>query len=239
MTQYLLRIDDVCPTMKRQPFDTLLAACRAHGVTGILGVVPDNQDQSLNVEETDTDFWKKIRRLAQEGWIVAQHGYQHVYITQQAGLLGLRNRSEFAGLPYDQQYQKIAAGKKMLREKLSLDITWWMAPAHSFDTTTCLVLRELGFTHVTDGIALYPFTRHGLTWVPHQVWRPAFKPFGVWTIGLHLNTISPKRFVDMLHFIKKNAARMQVNNLQPRVHVFNPLFRWYWYAKFTVLKHLA
>lgn len=239
MTTYIIRLDDICPTMKPEPFQAVMAACRQAGVTGILGVIPDNKDVSLQPHAADPSFWKRIKELASAGWIIAQHGYQHVYETKASGILGLRSRSEFAGLPYDIQYRKLAAGQQLLQQQLEQAVTWWMAPAHSFDETTCEVLVDLGFTHITDGIAVYPFKKHRLIWVPHQLWQPAVQPFGVWTIGLHLNTLSPSRLQDTVDFIRRHAKNMKSKDWQPQRQVFNPLFQAYWYAKFSALKHLA
>lgn len=236
--QYLFRLDDICPTMNWENFERLRSIFLDHNIKPIFGIVPDNQDPKLAVNPARADFWQQMKQLADQGWIVAQHGYQHKYITKNAGILGLRARSEFASLPYEEQRRKIAAGKKILEEKLDQPITWWMAPAHSFDATTCRVLKDLGFTYIMDGIALYPFKKYDLTWVPHQIWKPEAKLFGLWTIGLHLNSLTLERMKNIEQFIKRNRAQFQFPNLTPRKSVLNIPFQWYWYAKFYALPWL-
>ena len=86
-----------------------------------------------------------------------------------------------------------------------------MAPAHSFDTTTCQVLQEEGFTHITDGHGIFPFQKHGLTWIPQQLWSPKTRPFGVWTICLHINHYDQK----MIENIRLFCQREQKNIVHP------------------------
>ena len=237
MTKYILRLDDICPTMNPQPFQQMIKICQDLKITGILGVIPYNQDSKLQIAPPDPNFWPTIKALADQGWIIAQHGYQHLYTTANSGLLKFRSRSEFAGLSYQTQLHRLAAGQAILEKNIARPITWWMAPAHSFDHVTCQALISLKFTHITDGIALYPFKQAGLTWIPHQIWKPELKPFGLWTVGLHLNTITPKRLQQTISFIKNHSKQFQNPDLSPRSHLLNPLFKAYWYAKFNYVRH--
>lgn len=224
--------------MKRSRWHELVTLFDRYAIKPIIGVVPDNQDMKLQVDPPNSAFWSLMQERERAGWLVAQHGYQHRYQTTASGLLRLRSRSEFAGLPYDAQYQAISAGKKILEERLSRPVTWWTAPSHSFDATTCQVLRELTFTHISDGIALYPFQEYGLTWVPHQLWQPAWRPFGVWTIGLHLNTMSDQSLSRLRLFIHRHANQFQHVPLHPQSHPLTNLYRQAWYAKWRCLKYI-
>jgi hypothetical protein len=67
-----------------------------------------------------------------------------------------------------------------------------MAPAHSFDENTCKALKKVGITHITDGIAVYPFKKYGLYRLPQQLWKPQKMPFGTRTICLHPNSMKKK-----------------------------------------------
>lgn len=207
----------------------LVGLFKSHNIKPIIGIIPDNQDKKLQRHSPQGDFWQTMQVLSREGWIIAQHGYQHLYVTRQSGLLGINNKSEFAGLPYEIQYQKIAAGKALLEKKLQQKIHWWMAPAHSFDETTCQALRDLHFTHVTDGLALYPFIKQGLTWVPQQLWQPRRMPLGQWTICLHPDTFVSSDLIVLTNFIKRNQAACQGPILTAHSSLLNPLFSVTWY----------
>ncbi len=189
--RYVYRLDDVTATMHWGAFRRFMALFREYGVVPLLGVVPDNRDPKLEVGPAKPGFWEIVRALRDEGLVeIAQHGYEHRYVTRNGGLLGPRfgfpEQSEFAGLPYEAQREKLARGKAILeRHGLGTDV--FMAPSHSFDRTTLSALVDSGFRYVTDGVGLYPERRHGLVFVPQQLWAPRRLPLGVWTICLHLN----------------------------------------------------
>lgn len=227
---YFFRLDDICPTMHWDKFNRLTALFDRYQVKPLLGIVPDNRDTKLRIDPPAAHFWPKMRQLQQQGYLIAQHGYQHCYTGLRGGLLGLHRGSEFAGKPYQEQLQLIYAGKKILEDNLQQAVTWWMAPGHSFDVVTCQALVAAGFTYITDGIALYPFRRHGLTWIPQQLWQPQSIPFGFWTICLHPNTMQESDFIRLKHFLATHNSACRQLDFSPHSSLFNPLFRWAWYA---------
>jgi hypothetical protein len=60
---YLLRFDDLCPTMSKERFDRFMNIVKRHRIRPILAVVPDNQDPELNVNDPDPAFWNRMRDL--------------------------------------------------------------------------------------------------------------------------------------------------------------------------------
>jgi len=201
--RYIFRIDDITPEMDRDNFYKIEKIFDKYNIQPIIWVVPDNQDPKLKWHGKIVDFRKKIKELSNKWWIVAQHGYQHVYSTKNSGIIGLNKYSEFAWLPYNQQIDKIRKGKKILEEKLWIHIKRWMAPAHSFDKNTCKVLKHIWFEYITDGIALYPFTKYGLKWLSQQLWRPIKLPWGIWTICLHPNIMKQDQIDYIGDFLRK------------------------------------
>lgn len=190
--RYVYRIDDVTPTMNWAQFWKYVDLFGSRGIKPLLGIVPENRDPQLMVDRENPSFWKILKQLRDEDRIeVAQHGYQHLYQTGGYGLLGKRlgfsPQSEFVGLSYPDQVEKIRSGRAILQSH-GLDTDVWMAPSHSFDRTTLGALRDCGFGAVTDGIAVFPFRSNGLVFVPQQLWSPKSFPLGVWTICLHPNT---------------------------------------------------
>jgi peptidoglycan/xylan/chitin deacetylase (PgdA/CDA1 family) len=172
-----------------------------HGVKPLIGVIPDNQDPQLQqFPECSGDFWAEMRTLQTRGWEIAQHGYQHVYVTRERGLMGVNGLSEFAGLPYAEQLDKVARGQMLLR-KYGLRFETFMAPSHSFDTTTLRVLKDLGFTTVTDGCTPFPYIEQGLIFLPQLLATPRVLPFGVQTFCLHLNIMTDLQIHQVEAFI--------------------------------------
>ncbi|MFZ3069224.1 MAG: DUF2334 domain-containing protein [Microgenomates group bacterium] len=225
---YIFRVDDICPTMNWKNFDRLEEIFDKYNIKPIVGIIPDNKDTKLHVNNPNIEYWKRMKLLVTKGWVIAQHGYQHQYINKEPGMLGITNHSEFSKIKYSEQYKKISSGKKILEKKLGIKIKWWMAPSHSFDETTCKVLVDLKFKYITDGIALYPYIRNGLIWVPQQLWKPAKKLFGVWTICIHPNSENDMTLSTIERFIVNNMIGNSDIDLLIRYSIFNYLYYIYW-----------
>ena len=206
--RYLFRMDDITPTMDWGRFWALLRLFQRHRVKPLLGVVPDNKDQKLDLQEPETRFWDIMRLLVERDVVeIAQHGYQHV-LERNSGnaLLNQQNnrrmlRSEFAGYSFNEQLERIHKGRTILQEN-GLPTDFWFAPNHSFDLTTLNALKTAGFTAVSDGLSLRPYKHRGLIFVPQQLWRPAWAPCGVYTICLHSNEITNREVKAIRQFLR-------------------------------------
>ena len=187
--RFLLRFDDLCPTMNWGVWEQIESILVRHGIKPLLAVVPDNRDPNLVVDAPKADFWERVRRWQEQGFAIALHGYQHLYETGHSGLLGFNPYSEFAGLTYEEQRDKIERGLAIFsREGIRPDA--WAAPAHSFDAVTLRVLGECGIRVVLDGFYWRPVFTMGALWIPQQMWRFRSMPGGVWTVGYHHNRFS-------------------------------------------------
>ena len=202
MSRFLIRFDDIHPEMNHLNFQRMIDLMSGYGIKGILGVIPDNRDKGLQKSKVDPDFWEKIKRLENKGFWIAQHGYQHVYDTQNGGILNLNLQSEFAGHPYAIQKEKMEAGKKILLQKGFSPILF-MAPSHSFDQTTLTVAKELNYA-ITDGFGLWPKIKKGLLFIPQLFASPFHLGFGVYTICLHTDVMKEKDFVRLEEHLRKN-----------------------------------
>lgn len=200
-TRYLIRFDDVVPTMAWSRFRVFDEIADELSLPYLIGVVPECRDPKLMVESARSDFWAWARARRKAGWTIAQHGYQHLYETEGRGLLGIGRKSEFAGLPYEVQFEKLSRGKVILQnEDVWEDV--FMAPSHSFDAETLRALRDLNFTAITDGFGFYPYELCGLIAVPQLVARPLGFGIGVETICLHVNTMSDDAIKRIIDFIR-------------------------------------
>ena len=200
---YILRLDDACPFMKWNIWLKLENLFDKYQIKPIIGVIPDCKDPKLRFQEPQRDFWEWVKGLEKKGWFIAMHGYQHLYQTKNSGLISLNNYSEFAGLPYEIQAEKISkAWEIFLQNDIKPKI--WMAPAHSFDLNTLKALRNFTeIEYITDGFALFPFTAYGFKWIPQQLWKFRKFPFGVWTICLHPNTMGEENLNTLERILQK------------------------------------
>jgi predicted deacetylase len=197
--QFLLRFDDMCPTINWSVWQKLEDIMIEEGIRPILSVIPDNQDPNLCEGQRNEHFWERVRGWQAQGWTIGLHGYQHLYVTKNPGIIGLKNYSEFAGLPAEEQRAKLAKGLGIFaREGVHSEV--WVAPAHSFDENTVKALVSLGIRTISDGLSLYPHRdARGVLWIPQQLWRFRTVPFGVWTVCIHSKD---DLYLDSAHFRK-------------------------------------
>jgi predicted deacetylase len=206
--EYLLRFDDICPAMNWSKWNRIERILLDQEICPVLAVVPDNRDPNLNVGTPDPRFWDRVRGWQARGWTIGMHGWQHRFVTDNSGIIGVTNRSEFAGLPLGAQQSKISAAAHTFKKE-GLESTLWIAPAHSFDHLTLGVLKEYGFEYLSDGFAAWPFSDAlGMVWIPQQLWSFRYRPFGTWTICFHINTWTDGDIVALESSILKYRARI-------------------------------
>jgi hypothetical protein len=203
--RYLLRFDDLCPTMDLEQWLRFERLIEQHRMRPILAVVPDNRDPELVRGEADPTFWERMRRLQASGATIGIHGFRHVCEGTGGGLIPLHKHTEFAGVAKDRQLEWIHTGLSMLRAN-GLDPRIWVAPRHGFDRVTLEILREEGIVLVSDGFAREPFLEHEVVWIPQQLWGPVEKRDGVWTICLHANTASDAAVEELGNFLGRFAG---------------------------------
>jgi predicted deacetylase len=204
--QYLLRFDDLCPTIEHDHWLRCLPMIEEFGLRPILAVVPDNRDHSLNLSMPDPMFWPLMRAMEAEGATIALHGYSHICSSKAANILKLHHHSEFAGVAEDTQRRWIREGLGVLRGQ-GLTPRIFVAPRHGFDHATLRALRKEGIPLISDGFARIPFNRGGITWIPQQLWRPVEKSGGIWTICIHSNFIRAAQVEELRVFIRRHAAQ--------------------------------
>jgi peptidoglycan/xylan/chitin deacetylase (PgdA/CDA1 family) len=185
--QYLVRFDDVCPTMNWKIWDRVEMSLDRHGVKPIVAIVPDNRDPKLVVSEPREDFWERARGWQARGWAIGLHGYQHRYTNPSGGIVNIHAGGEFAGHSVAEQRAKLEAGMEIFRAQ-GLVPEVWVAPGHAFDEVTVSILTELGIGAVSDGFYWRGVSRGGRPWLPQQLWRFRTMPFGLWTVCLHVNS---------------------------------------------------
>ena len=210
MVRLTIRMDDITPNMDWRKFFRFKELLDYYGIKPLLGVVPENRDESLEFDNAGvnvpSDFWQYIRDLQYDGWTVAMHGLNHVYTTLKGGIFPLNHFSEFAGLCYDEQYELLSYGVDIFNEhNIPSDI--FMAPGHSFDKKTLKALKELGFSAVTDGFGNMPFIYRGMEFYPISFIRSHTlkDAIGYSTLVYHANTMNDKDFEKLEKLLSKTT----------------------------------
>jgi len=186
-----IRMDDITPDMDYEKFYRVKEILDEAGIRPLIGVVPYSKDETLRLEKPHEDFDVFARNLQQNGWIIALHGYNHLYTTRDKGIFPINEFSEFAGVDYDKQEVMIRQGLSQLRE-WGLEPQVFMAPGHTFDKNTLKALKANGISRITDGFGLKPYIRDSITFYPISSKRSdcVSDKEGYSTYVLHTNTMS-------------------------------------------------
>lgn len=162
----VIRFDDICPTMDWENFRRAMDLMKEYGIKPLLGVVPDNRDTDLIINEPLTNYWDFIKKLQADGIQIAMHGFTHVYDKDRPFTIGHGfKHSEFAGNSYENQCEKIKKGKRILEEHgIYTDV--FFAPAHTYDLNTLRALRDNGFRYLSDGMSKFNYIQCGIMCIP-------------------------------------------------------------------------
>jgi len=173
----VIRYDDYSSRTRLGMDLKFIEALRRHHIRCTFGVIPfisagDAHDTSS--QETIPLHQVKIEALksvVESGLAeVALHGCSHQNVLPGghpwwSDFLGV-GYSEFFGLDYRSQREKIEKGLSFLKERLETEITTFIPPWNSFDKTTLRVLEDLGFNCFSGGIRGHAPENSGLYFLP-------------------------------------------------------------------------
>jgi len=197
-TRYLVRFDDICPTMNWEVWSKVESALMERNIQPIMAVVADNQDPALQVHPPVESFWDRVLYWQSMGWSIGMHGYQHRYVSSFPGMLTARRKSEFAGLPAVEQQEKLQRATDIFRSH-GIAPMIWIAPGHSFDASTVSLLPEFGVNIISDGHFRFPFVcPNKICWIPQQLSYFRSAPSGVWTVCHHINAWKQKTISEFM-----------------------------------------
>lgn len=207
LNQYLIRLDDACPTMHKERWAKIEEILDKYNIKPMVGVIPNNKDPKQVLSECDASFWKHVKDWESKGWAIALHGYDHEYSSSD-GLRGLNpmwNRSEFAGLSLEEQKYKIREGVKILRNN-GISPKYFFAPSHTFDENTIEALRqESDIRVISDTIGRKPYRKADFVFIPQVVGHCTEMPIsGIWTFCLHPNGMTDADFIATEKFTRNH-----------------------------------
>ncbi len=88
--RYLLRIDDLCPTISAERWLQFRELIEEFNLQPILAIVPENHDPDLEISPPDPTFLQDhMRALESAGAMTGLHGYRHLCSNSGRSLLGL------------------------------------------------------------------------------------------------------------------------------------------------------
>lgn len=203
-TEYLIRLDDACPFMRKEQWNCVETLLDKYGVKPLVGIIPDAKDELVVCDNEDPDFWGKALKWQEKGWAIALHGYDHIYISEEGGVNPLWKRSEYAGVPLERQKDKIREGLAILKNK-GLKPHYFFAPSHTFDKNTLEALKsESDIRIISDTIGRYPYKKNDFVFIP-QIFGHCVKiPLsGIYTFCFHPNSMSDGAFMALERFLER------------------------------------
>lgn len=223
MKKYLIRLDDACTTMYAAQWQRMESLLDKYGVRPMVGIIPANADPKQKIDPVDSMFWQKALQWQEKGWAIALHGFDHCYISTDAGINPLWNRSEFAGVSLAEQKQKIRDGVAILKGH-GLTPKYFFAPSHTFDNNTLTALKEVSEIRIiSDTVATKLYKQGEFIFIPQIGGHCVNMPFpGVYTFCFHPNTMDDDAFNALESFIQKHKEEfcgfeeLKLNNVHKK-----------------------
>lgn len=207
--KYLVRLDDACPNMDKKRWNRIEEILDRYSIKPLVGIIPHNEDGETMLDPDDDEFWRKACGWQSKGWTIALHGYNHCCTTSSGGINPVHNRSEFAGLPYQKQLEKIHDGYEILKQN-GLNPTYFFAPSHTYDHNTVLAIKEATpIRMISDTMARFPYQYDNeMVVVPCQMGRFRDIPIaGYWTFCFHPNIMDDEAVKTFEQFIIDNQDK--------------------------------
>lgn len=199
---YYMRLDDACEKYDIELWDRMEDLLDKYSIKPLVGIIPRCEDTMMDKYPQDSKFWSRVDRWIKKDWVMALHGYNHVFITKNGGINPVNKRSEFAGVPLDDQKEKIRSGIEVLHSH-GIDPKVFFAPAHTFDMNTLKALaEESNIRIISDTAANKPYSRYGFTFIPQQSGYVRKLPFNTVTFCYHPNSMKEKDFLVLDEFFK-------------------------------------
>lgn len=230
MSKYLLRLDDASDFMDVEKWLRMEELLAQYDVKPIFGIIPKNADVSLvSKYERNPGFWGLIQSWIGKGWTPAMHGYEHCYVTENGGINPVNKRSEFAGLPYAEQREKLEKGYAILKGH-GVEPKIFFAPSHTFDEDTLKALEDATPIRVISDTIANDIYKKGAFWfIPQQSGRVRKLPFKTVTFCYHPNAMNDVAFNALKVFLNKNhscfSSYLQLQFKEREINRFDLMLR--------------
>ena len=208
-TGILIRLDDIAENMNWDLMKKSELLFEKYAIKPVLGVIPDNKDQSLLSYPKKNDFWEQVRNWKNKGWEISMHGCTHVYDknSKNEDYFNYGGGSEFCGHSLETQMSRIKDGlKKFSDEKIK--IRSFFAPNHTYDKNTFAALKNSGINEIIDGYGIMPYEENNIKFIPQLFYKVLMLPFGIQSTQIHLNYWKQKDFDNFKNFIEKNKNKI-------------------------------
>lgn len=148
----VFRFDDPSELSSTETELKVITAFREHNASLTFGIIPfkcagSTRDTSpQDVVPLSKEKSALLKKAIQEGTIdIALHGYSHQ-------IRDTKVWTEFSGLQYEHQLEKLSKGKKYLEQMMGTDISIFIPPYNTYDLNTLKALEALNFSTISADI---------------------------------------------------------------------------------------
>lgn len=217
---YIIRLDDASEYCDKKKWNKIEKILDKYSIKPIVGIIPNNKDKTMTGSyKKDIGFWNKAKKWQEKKWLIAMHGFNHVYTTCDGGINPVQKRSEFAGVDFATQSKMIKEGIKVF-EKHNIFPNIFFAPSHTFDINTLKALKDnSNITVVSDTISNDIYYKDSFFFLPVQSGKVRNLPFKFVTFCYHPNEMNDEDFIELENFIIKNRNKfndLDILNLKKR-----------------------
>ena len=220
-TGLLIRMDDISENMNWFLMDKCEALFDKFKIKPLLGVIPINKDPELLKFPKNDKFWERVKDWKNKGWEITMHGCNHLY-TQKSNKKDIFNYggdSEFYGLDYSSQLNKIKIGLEEFKKK-KIEVRSFFAPNHIYDNNTLKALKDADIKIIIDGYGLFPYYKNKILFIPQLFYKEIFLPFGIQSTQMHINEWDDETYKNFELFIEKNYNKILA--LDKIIDITNP-----------------
>lgn len=146
----VFRYDDYSSRSSTEMEIKLIDTFQKHNISCTFGVIPyawaGSRYKTLPQNVIPLSLMKAniLRNAIKKGSVeVALHGYSHQTLRERGG------STEFNGIDYNEQTERIAKGKRLLEEMLGTRIDIFIPPWNSYDLNTIRALEKLNFEYIS------------------------------------------------------------------------------------------
>ena len=222
-TGLLIRMDDISENMNWELMNKCEELFDNYKIKPLLGVIPINRDPELLRFPQNHNFWKRVDSWKNKGWEITMHGCNHLYtqISDKKDIFNYGGNSEFYGLDYTKQLEKIKTGLDEFNKR-KITIRSFFAPNHIYDENTLKALKHSKIKIVIDGYGLFPYYKNEILFIPQLFYKEILLPFGIQSTQIHINEWNETSFKNFESFINKNSEK--IINLDYVIDLVNPNF---------------
>lgn len=203
----ILRLDDAATRMDIDRWQQMENLLDKYSIKPLVGVIPNCQDPMMEKYPENSKFWDKVHSWIDKGWIIAMHGYRHVYDSENGGINPVNNRSEFAGHTYEEQARRIRAGFNILNSH-NIHPKIFFAPSHTFDNNTLEALKnETDIRIISDTPAWDIYKMNDFVFIPQQSGCVRKLPFRTVTFCYHPNGLDEQSIALLEAFFRRYSDR--------------------------------